>query len=64
MSIKKKIILEIEFDDDFTPPDKLSNKNCKKCPFYFCDKEECNGQCVIDFDGWGKCPIKKYFNGY
>lgn len=61
MSIKK-IILEVEFDEDFTPPNKLNNKNCEKCPFYFCDKEEYNGQCAIDFVGWGKCPIKKYFN--
>ena len=61
MSINKKIMLEVEIDDDFTPSNKFNNKNCKECPFYFCDKEEYNGKCVIDIDGWGKCPIKKYF---
>ena len=68
--MKKQI--EIDFKDDFVPPDKFSNRKgtkCEGCPFfvsYDCDdtclllewKEAYNRIVLIEWD----CPIRKYFD--
>lgn len=65
-------LIEIEFDDDFIPPETFENPEtgeyidhrCYGCPFLVWNAEYDEGACVlldIDIDT-NKCPIKKYFD--
>ena len=69
--IVKKIEVEVEFPDDFTPPEKFiepSRENrwgwddqCWRCPFYINNDEYPQfDECFIG--GYEECPLKKYFN--
>ena len=54
--IRKTIMLDVEFDRDFTPPlffddDDNLGSACKDCPFYFYDDVNCDAYCF--------CPEKK-----
>ena len=65
----KKIILDIPFPDDFSPPDKFEealSKNgyrtpCKDCPFFGWDDETADSWCEVLYGKGNKCPIKKFF---
>lgn len=60
--IVKKIELEIEFPDDFVPPEEYDSELCSGlCPFLSNEADECSTSfcCLVEE---GKCPIKKYFN--
>lgn len=66
--MKKVIELELEFDDNFNPPnefdepfDMASKSKCFRCPFFesYDDYEFC---CCLNFNNKEmKCPIKKFF---
>lgn len=64
--MKKLIEIEINFPNDFRPPDKFrgdtsSTKNtCSYCPFFEWDDETGEGSCVVN--GYEECPIRKYFD--
>lgn len=58
--MKKQI--EIEFDDNFLPPECFSQSGkCEGCPF-FQFYEDYGAECSLLRDDRGKCPIKKFFN--
>lgn len=61
---KKKIEIDVWFEDNFTPPEEFvddwrTNK-CGSCPFYFFFDDYGYGFCAIVGDS-GKCPIKQFF---
>ncbi len=67
--MKKQIIIEAEFPDNFVPPDKFDSAydadyggtgKCVECPFYSCDTYEPYDNCMCPSED-EKCPIKKYF---
>ncbi len=60
-----KLMIEVEFPDDFTPPERFiglwdkEKTPCLKCPFMN-KKDEFGGNC--NYPGTGsECPIRKYF---
>ena len=62
----KMVALEIEFPDDFTPPEKFDGcesiyqkGTCEPCPFYYHDTYDPYEGCSLG--GEDKCPIRKYF---
>lgn len=65
----KKIEIEVEFFDGFTPPERFeepSRKNgyesrCKECPFFVWFDDFADGWCAIPSAN-DECPIKKHFN--
>ena len=63
--VVKKIEIEMEFPDDFVPPDNFrgdtstAENRCSWCPFFRWDDEAGEGECcLISVRG---CPIKKFF---
>ena len=57
-----KKVIEIEFDDNFVPPEEFSKGGkCEGCPF-FQFYEDYGSECSLLCDDRGKCPIKKFFN--
>ena len=67
-----KKLIEIEFHDDFVPPEQFSQKGeaCKQCPFYmspdddypYCQLREWHEYYHRVFLTDVACPIKKFFN--
>ena len=67
-----KKLIEIDFPDDFMPPDEIKNEICapdwtigashRNCPFFYADDwgDNCGLKDQQLLDGY-KCPIKKYF---
>lgn len=64
--MKKRIILDLEFKDDFVPPDRYEepcnatdwHSQCDDCPFHVFS-DDYGGTCCLN--GWDKCPIKEFF---
>lgn len=60
--ILKKIELEIEFPDDFMPPETFDKSLCSGlCPFLSYEPDECSDAFCCIVGERGKCPIRKYF---
>lgn len=74
----KKIMVELWFEDDFTPPEYFEEPDfgnnftseCQNCPL-FSWVDDCDGMSIGDChfcgqweekDGKVLCPLKKYFN--
>ena len=68
-----KKLIEIEFYDDFTPPNEFSQRSgsqCERCPFYrfydddypTCGLQEWNEIYRRTIINDCACPIKKYFD--
>jgi hypothetical protein len=67
----KKIMVEMWFEDDFTPPDyfedpcyeDLETCRCRACPLFSWYDDYDVGECQLSGPSadWA-CPIKKYFN--
>ena len=62
-----KKLIEIEFDDDFVPPERFRGDTslcdinpCAACPFFRWDDEYGEGWCSLGAETG--CPIKKYFD--
>ena len=68
--IKMKKVIEIDFPDDFYPPEKfrgvtsIPDKNpCGLCLFFEWDDEYGEGYCRLsDNAEYPNCPIRKYFD--
>lgn len=68
----KKIEIEVDFFDGFTPPERFEEPSwrnghtsrCKECPFFMWIDDVDEGWCVIPpVSGEnGECQIKKHFN--
>ena len=71
-----KKLIEIEFPDDFVPPDRFEapiavksrgrvsyESGCDGCPFYIFDDEYDEGYCGLaqELEYGQGCPIKKFF---
>lgn len=57
-----KKLIEIEFKDDFIPPEDFSKSGeCEGCPFFH-RFDEVDAECSYVGDERCKCPIKKFFN--
>lgn len=65
--MKKIILLKMEFNDDFCPPDKFEEATrqnhyksaCKPCPFWHWEDDTAYNDCVVG--GYNECPIKRFF---
>lgn len=67
----KKIELELEFPEDFMPPEEFEeptgsgrryDTKCDPCPFYVWYDDYAYGDCTLPAVGCdGKCPLKKFF---
>ena len=53
-----KKLIEVEFKDDFVPPEKFDLFQCFGCPFY--NSSDMDDWCAIE-DRSDKCPIKRFF---
>ena len=58
--IIKKIEIELEFPDDFTPPEKFDESECIGCPLYGYDSGYERDWCSAE--GYDECPLKKLFD--
>lgn len=57
-----KKLIEIEFDDDFMPPEEFTKcGGCEGCPFFHVYDDD-DAVCSYVGDERCKCPIKKFFN--
>lgn len=57
-----KKLIEIEFDDNFVPPEEFSKGGkCDRCPFFH-SYDDGDAECSYVRDECCKCPIKKFFN--
>ena len=56
----KKIELELEFPDDFTPPEKFDESECVWCPLHIYDSGYELAACSVE--GYDECPLKKQFD--
>ena len=65
--MKKIILLEMDFEDDFFPPDKFEeptrknrwDSDCQICPFYHWEDDTAFSECVVG--GYDECPIRRFF---
>lgn len=56
----KKIELELEFPDDFAPPEKFDESECIGCPLCTYDSGYELAGCAAE--GYEECPLKKLFD--
>lgn len=58
--IIKKIEPELEFPDDFTPPERFDQPKCCRCPLYKYDSGYEIAECSAHWRE--ECPLKKQFD--
>ena len=62
---RKLLVLDVDFDDEFEPPEifvggEASEEDCYLCPFFHWDDEYFKGFCPLTGE-FEDCPIKRFF---